>query len=317
MNNKITNSEQSTPKKAKKKAFRFPNVGYILKLAVNGFFKNTVSTLCSIVVLLSCLVIMGTFYTVVQNFNFNIEKIDGFNKIVLFVDREADEFEVIEIGEKLADIKGIESVEFESKEAALEKQVSNYTEAEFLLEMYKDNNPLKDSYIITYEPGADIETLKMNIELKIDHISKLNVNMEVVEQIQNIKGAIAIIFSWLMILLLAVSLFVIYSTIKLSVFGRRHEIALMRHIGATDLFVSAPYLIEGLAIGAVSAGIAYLIQYLIYKYLLLGLIGQYEIISLLPFSEVQSVLIIGFIAVGIVTGFTGSLISLKKYNKEQ
>lgn len=293
-----------------------PKIGYSLKLAMIGIFKNAVMTVSSVLVLLSCLIIMGTFFLVIKNINYNINKIDGFNKIVLFVDKEADEFEVLEIGEKLKNIPGVESVEFISKEQALEEQVSQYSEAQFLLDTYKDNNPLKDSYSITYEPNTNVETLKMKIELEIDYISKLNVNMDVVNQIQNIKNAVAIIFSWLLILLFVVSLFVIINTIKLSVFSRREEIALMRHIGATNLFISTPFLIEGLFIGAISAGIGYLGQYLIYKYLILGLADQYEIISILPFNNVRNVIIIGFIAVGVITGFVGSLISLKKYNKE-
>ena len=119
-----------------------------------------------------------------------------------------------------------------------------------------------------------------------------------------------------MILLFIVSLFVIINTVKLSVFSRKDEIALMRHIGATNTFVSLPFLLEGLTIGAISAGIAYAVQFLIYKYLMLGLADQYEIISILPFNEMQSIVIIGFAAIGIVTGVTGSFISLKKYNKE-
>ena len=293
-----------------------PKIMYSLKLSAIGLFKNRVMTVSSIFVLLSCLVIMGTFFLVIKNINYNIEKIDGFNKIVLFVDKEADEFETAEIGEKLKTIKDIESVEFESKEDALAEQVAQYTEAEFLLEMYKDNNPLKDSYVITYKPNADVETLRLNIERSIDHIAKLNVNMDVVNQIQNIKNAIAIIFTWLLILLFTVSLFVIINTIKLSVFSRRDEIALMRYIGATNFFVSMPYLIEGLAIGAISAGIAYGVQYVIYKYLMLELVDQYEIISILPFADVKGIVVIGFIAVGVITGFVGSLISLKKYNQE-
>ena len=293
-----------------------PKIGYYLKLAFNGLFKNTVMTLSSIFVLLSCLVIMGSFYLVIKNVNYNIEKIDGYNKIVLFIERDATEFEVLEIGDKLREIKGIESAVLETKEEALEKQVSQYAESAFLFEMYKDDNPLKDSYIITYSTDADVNTIKMNIEREIDQISKLNVNMEVVEQIQSIKNAVAIIFSWLLILLFAVSLFVIINTVKLSVFARRDEIALMRYIGATNRFVSTPFLVEGLVIGAVSGGLAFGLQYLIYKYMMLGLVGQYEIFSILPFADVKEILIIGFVVIGIATGFIGSLISLKKYNQE-
>ena len=293
-----------------------PKIGYYLKLAFNGIVKNPVMTMSSIFVLLSCLVITGSFYLVIKNVNYNVNKIDGYNKIVLFIDRDASEYEVAEIGEKLKGIKGIESAVLETKEAALEKQVSQYEQSAFLFEMYKDDNPLKDSYIITYSTDADVNTIKMNIEREIDKISKLNVNMDVVEQIQSIKNAVAIVFSWLLILLFAVSLFVIINTVKLSVFARRDEIALMRYIGATNTFISIPFLIEGLVIGAVSGGLAYGLQYLIYKYMMLGLVGQYEIFSILPFADVKNILIIGFIVIGVVTGFIGSLISLKKYNQE-
>ncbi|MBE6701198.1 MAG: ABC transporter permease [Ruminococcaceae bacterium] len=296
--------------------FKSPKIAYSLKLATNGLFKNKVMTLSSIFVLLSSLVIMGTFYVVIKNINYNINKIDGFNKIVLFVDRDADEYETEEIGKKLLEIKDIESVEFKHKDVALQEQVEQYEESEFLFETYKNDNPLKDSYIITYAPDADVETVKLNIERNIEHISKLNVNMEVVDQIQNLKNVVAIIFTWLMLLLLAVSLFVIINTIKLSVYARRDEIALMRYIGATSTFISRPFLIEGLVIGIISAASAFGVQYLIYKYLMLELIDQYEIISILPFSDVAYVTILGFVAIGIATGFAGSIISLKKYNQE-
>lgn len=293
-----------------------PKLGYYLKLAFNGLIKNPVMTISSIFVLLSCLVIMGSFYLVIKNVNYNVDKIDGYNKIVLFIERDATDYEVLEIGDKLREIKDIESAVLETKEEALEKQISQYENSDFLFEMYKDDNPLKDSYIITYSTHANVDTIKLNIEQKIDKIAKLNVNMDVVEQIQNIKNAIAIIFSWLLILLFIVSLFVIINTVKLSVFARRDEIALMRYIGATNLFISTPFLIEGLVIGGISGALAFGLQYLIYKYMMLGLVGQYEIFSILPFSKVNGILIIGFIAIGVVTGFVGSLISLKKYNQE-
>ena len=86
-----------------------PKIGYYLKLAFNGIIKNPVMTMSSIFVLLSCLVIMGSFYLVIKNVNYNVNKIDGYNKIVLFIERDATEYEVLEIGEKLKGIKGIES----------------------------------------------------------------------------------------------------------------------------------------------------------------------------------------------------------------
>ena len=296
--------------------FQAPKIGYSMKLAGIGLVKNAVMTLSSIFVLFACLAIMGTFFLVMKNINHNIDKIDGYNKIVIFVDREADAYEVKEIENKLNSYDYVESVEFVSKDEALENQIAQYSEADFLRETYKDNNPLKDSFYVTYKPTANVESLMMKIENEIDHISKINVDTKVVEKINSIKNAVAIIFSWLLVLLFVVSLFVIINTIKLSVFSRRDEIALMRHIGATNRFVSTPFLMEGLAIGIIAATVAFIVQYFIYKYLILGLAEQYEIISLVAFSTVRNTLIGAFALIGIATGVIGSYISLKKYNKE-
>jgi cell division transport system permease protein len=260
---------------------------------------------------------MGSFALVTVNINENLNKIDGYNKIVVFAEKNTNDYELELMEESLKAIDGIESVEFKSNEAALDEQLAEYNlQSEFLLEMYKNDNPLKDSFVLTYEPSADVETIKLHIDNTVNHVAKYNINMDVVNQINSLKNAFAIIFSWLLILLMVVSVFVIINTVKLSVYARRDEIALMRYIGATDLFISVPFLIEGLIIGIVASVLAFGAQYLLYKYLMLELIGQYEIISIIPFADVQLLVIVAFVAVGIAMGFIGSLISLKKYNKE-
>lgn len=312
---KSKSAKSNMPKVRKNKSLK---VGYCMKLAGIGLFKNRVMSLTSVFVLFSCLIILGSFFLVMQNIDYNLEKIDGFNKVVLFVDKKATAFETAEIKDQLFTISSVEEVEFISKEEALEEQVSQYSEAEFLMQSYKENNPLKDSYVITYKPGTNVQTLIMNIENTVSEslISKLSANVELANQIQNIKNAISIVFTWLLVLMLLVSLLLIMNTIKLSVFSRRHEIALMRYIGATNAFISVPFLIEGLTMGLVSAIIAYPVQFLINKYFILGLVDQFKIISVMPFGEVSKIMAIGFAVIGICTGFLGSYISLKRYNQE-
>lgn len=298
----------------KNKTFK---LAYFLKLAFNGLFRNRVMTFSSILVLLSCLVIMGSFALVVVNVNENVNKIDGYNKIVVYAEKGTNDYELQLMQDALADINGIETVEFKSNDEALEEQLSEYNfQSEFLLEKYRNDNPLKDSFVLTYDTSANVATIKYEIDNTVNNVAKYNLNMEVVEQINSLKNAFAIICSWLLILLALVSASVIVNTVKLSVFARRDEIALMRYIGATDLFISIPYLIEGLIIGITSAALAFGAQYLLYEYLMIDLIGKYEIITIIPFAQVRSFIIIAFAAVGIAMGFIGSIISLKKYNKE-
>ncbi len=292
---------------------------YFLRLAVNGLYKNRVMSLSAVLILLSCLVIMGSFALVLVNVDENVSQINHYNKIVVFAKKGTNEFELELMQDEIEDIPGVAKVEFKSNDEALEEQLSEYNlQSEFLLETYKNDNPLKDSFIITCADNATratIDTVIMKLEL-LENYEKHTVNLDVVDQINNLKNAFTLIASWLMILLFIVSLFVIINTVKLSVYARRDEIALMRYIGATDFFISFPFLVEGLIIGFLSAGIGFGLQYLLYKYLMLELIGQYDIISILPFSSVMYYLIAAFAVIGIATGFVGSLISLKKYNKE-
>ena len=296
-------------------------LGYYLKLAFNGLIKNGVMTLSSVFVLLSCLVIMGSFALVFVNIEHNVQKIDYLNKIVIFAKKGTSEFELELMHDELNKIKDeknlIKSIEFKSKEDALKEELAEYgVESDFLLETYKNDNPLKDSFIITYEDASTIETLMLYIE-QLESYDSRSINLDVVNKLDNLKNTFAIIASWLMILLFVVSLFIIINTVKLSVYARRDEIALMRYIGATDLFISIPFLIEGLIIGFLAAGIGFGAQYVLYNYLTLELIGEKNnFIAIIPFSQLQYYLIAAFAVIGIATGFTGSLISLKKYNKE-
>lgn len=296
-------------------------LGYSLKLAFNGIFKNSVMSISSVFVLLSCLVISGSFALVSANINYNINKIDGYNKIVVFAKNGTNDYELELMKSAYEDIDGVESVVFKSNDEALEEQLKEYDlKSDFLLEKYKTDNPLKDSFEITYEPNASIETINTiihNIETtQSEFYDHHNTNMEVVEQVNNLKNAVYVIFFWLLILLLFVAVFVIINTIKLSVYARREEIALMRYIGATNIFISIPFLFEGLIIGIFSAVIAFGAQYLLYKYLMLELIGQYDIISIIPFESCFIYIIVGFLIAGVAMGFLGSIISLKRYNKE-
>lgn len=296
-------------------------LGYFLKLAFNGLFKNRVMSISSIFVLLSCLVIMGSFALVTMNINANVSDVDTYCKIIVFAEKGTSDADLMQMKADLEKIDGVKKpVEFKDNETALNEQLSKYDiQSEFILETYKNDNPLKDSFIITYSPDAtpsEVETIILKIETEVNHVAKYNLNMDIVEQVDNLKNAFTIIFSWLLILMVLVSVFVIINTVKLSVYARRDEIALMRYIGATDFFISIPYLIEGFIIGIVAAALAYGAQYLLYKYLMLELIGQYKIIKILPFSDVQGLIIVSFAVVGIAMGFIGSIISLKKYNKE-
>ncbi len=294
---------------------RMYNLVYFFKLAFKGMFKNGVMTLASIVILMSCLLVMGSSWAISENLEANLDKLDGYNKIVVFVKENTEDYAVEEVGNRLRALKGIVQVDFTSKDQVLEDLIAKYQGHEDIFNVYRgENNPLKDQYTVTYADGASVSTLKYQIE-QIENVSKINAQVEIADKIDSLKSIVSLVFSWLMVLLFAVSLFVIGNTLKLSIFARRDEIAIMRYVGGTGFFVSVPFYIEGLIIGAVAGGVGYGVQYYLYKYFMVELLGDYEIVMVIPFAQIAYPLLGIFLAVGVIAGFLGCAFSLRKYNK--
>ncbi len=295
--------------------FRVYNLFYFFKLAFKGMLKNGVMTLASIVILMSCLLVMGSSWVISENLTMNLNKLDGYNKIVVFIKENTDDFAVQEVGNRLKTLKGVSKVEFTSKDEVLNDLIEKYKDHQEIFSVYKgENNPLKDQFTVTYSGTVSVATLKYQIE-QIENVSKLTAQEELAGRIDSLKSIVSLVFTWLMALLFAVSLFVIANTIKLSVFSRRDEIAIMRYVGGTGFFVSVPFYIEGVTIGLIAGAVGYGVQYYLYRYFMMELLGGYEIISVIPFVQVAYPLLGIFLIVGVVAGFVSCALSLRKYNK--
>jgi len=306
-------------RKRKKSSFagRY-SLRYFFKLAFVGVFRNSVMSLASVLVLTSCLVVMGSFWIVTRIVDTNMALLDGYNKIAAFIEYNADDITVNNVNERLKDLqeKGyISEYRFISRDEALEKEKQKYgSEYAELFENYLDENPLKDSFEITYAEGANVKDLVYNIQ-QISGISSIYNRVDIAENIDNFKNAASFIFTWLMTLLFVVSMFVIINTIKASVYVRREEISIMSCVGATGFFITFPYMIEGFIIGLFSSVLAFFGQMYVHKYILTDVIGSYGIIEVMPFSEVQLHYLIGFLAIGIATSVICSILPVGKYRK--
>ena len=89
----------------------------------------------------------------------------------------------------------------------------------------------------------------------------------------------------------------------------------MRYIGATNFFMTTPFLLEGAIIGLVAAGLAYLIEYELYQYIFRSIGTSYNIIRIIPFQQMSGILAIGTVVIGVFAGMLASRISLNKYMK--
>lgn len=287
------------------------SVMYFISQSVKGLWRNGLMTLASIIVLVSCLVVMGSFALIVMNINTNFEALGSMNEIVAFIDLDKTDEEINAIREKIATYDNIKEIKYTSKEEALAEEKAKYEEEypDFFDGITSDIYPA--SVTVIYEDNDKVETLKLNLE-NTEGIYKVNCRSDAAETIETIKTGIIYIFIWFLAVLFVVSLFVIINTIRLAVFGRRQEISVMRYVGATNWFIMLPFILEGVWIGLLSSGIAYLIQVYIYKGIQQMVMTDYNMFKLVPFGDVQAVLALAFIGIGVFAGILGSSISLRK-----
>ena len=291
------------------KRYRF---SYFLGQSFKGLWRNGIMTVASITVLMSCLVVMGSFALLILNIDVNLEQLGLLNEIVVFVDETKTDDEVSAIGEQIRALDNIDDVIFISNEQALEEEKVKYAEYSDLYELVEGDNPLRDSFVIKYSDNSKAATTAYQLG-QIDGIAKVNHRQDLAATIERIKSGISLVLVWFMAILFVVSIFVIINTIKLAVHARRAEITIMRYVGATDWFVILPFVLEGIIIGIISSGLAYLIEWYMYSYVVTMVGDNFNMIKILSFNEIGLSVGVAFLGIGIITGIIGSTISTRRY----
>lgn len=289
-------------------------LSYFLGQSFKGLWRNGIMTIASIMVLVSCLVVMGSFWLLLQNIDANLEQLGLLNEIVVFIDAKKTDEEVAEIGSQIRALDNVADVTFVSKEQALEEERERYAEYTDIYNMVAEDNPLRDSFVIKYIDNAKVATLDYQVG-QIDGVARVNDRLDIAVTIEKLKSGISMVLIWFMVILFVVSIFVIINTIKLAVHSRRTEITIMRYIGATDWFVILPFIFEGILIGLVSSGLAFLIEWYMYGYVVTMIGENFNMLTILSFGDIRATLAIAFVGIGVVTGIIGSTISTRRYLK--
>ena len=282
-----------------------------------GFVRNGVRSAASVLILGSSLLLIGIFTTLIVTINQSISNIDDFNEIVVYMNLTADAETVSAASESINALKNVKSVEFISKAEALESEKEKFDEEfAYIFDSYDETtNPLPDTFKIEYESIDSIDALVYNLE-RIEGVDKVKNRYDIAKNIENFKNAISLGGTWLMILLVAVSVFVISNTIKLTYHAREMEITVMRYIGATKWYITMPFVFEGAIIGAVSGVLGYAFQYYLYRVPLTELSERFDGFVKIPsFGELNIYYLLIFFAAGILLGVIGSALAIRKYMK--
>ena len=288
------------------------NLGYLLKEGFRGIFLHGFMSFAAVCVTVACLLIVGSFSILVYNVNIMVDDLNKTNEILVFVDEELPDAEARSVGTKINQIANVQNAVFVSREEALENFVADYQEEEAFAGVEAED--LRHRYVVTLMDNTQLEETVSQLE-GISGVAKISAAYELAEGFSTIQkvlqiGSIAIIF-----VLLVVSLLIISNTVKLAMYDRRDEIAVMKMVGATNGFIRLPFIVEGFTLGMIGAAVAFGIEWLMYDALVARLetVDTLKLFSFVPFTEVLPVMIVTFVAAGLFVGIVGSWTSIRKF----
>ncbi len=293
---------------------------YLIKEGFRNSWTNRMMSVASISVLLCCLVLIGSASMIFLNINVLVDKIQDENVIMVFIEDSATDDEQQEMKNQLEAMNNIQSVEFVAKEDAWQDQLDQMGEAQakYFNEISPEKIPLPDAYKVTVEDLAYFQNTVKDIE-GLDNIEVIRENSELASKLETISHGITIIALIIIAVLFAISLFIISNTIKLTVYSRRLEISIMKSVGATNSFVRLPFVVEGVILGVISGVLSLGVVWGIYEFAVnrFGALLQSLGLIALEFSQYALYMLGAFVAIGIISGVGGSLITMRKYlNKE-
>ena len=291
---------------------------YLIGEGFKNVFKNKKSTAASLMIMCATMIIFGVFFIIGENINHFVREVEEIQGIQVFINTDATDEQIKEIGEKILSLDGVNTAVFVSKEEGLAQMKERFKEKEYLLDTYNDNNIFPDSYVVTF---TDLN-LSSQVEeqiMQFDNIKRITNRNEVVSALISLANGVRIITGAILILLIVISIFIIANTIKLTVHARRKEISIMKYVGATNNFIRWPFIVEGIIIGILAGIISMTIIGGLYSFLADKILssGFMNIVnmSLVSFADMFTLIVIIYLALGIGIGVLGSTISMRKYLK--
>lgn len=292
-------------------------IGYLLGEGFRNVFHNKKSSAASLAIMCATMLIFGIFFMIIENINSAVKTIELQQGMQVFIQKDATDEQISQIGEQIKAINGVNTIKFISKEDAL-----NYNREKLgnpaLFVGYDEENPFKASYLVTLTDLKLSSEVQENI-YKLDNIASITSQDNTINNLVKIANGIKIVSIVVLSLLVIISIFIIANTIKLTVHARRKEISIMKYVGATDSFIRWPFIIEGIIIGIIAAIISLAVLGLAYN-LIISKLGNSAVLakigmSLLSFADISTLLVIVYLVLGIGIGALGSTISMRKYLK--
>nr|WP_304081262.1 permease-like cell division protein FtsX [Mitsuokella multacida] len=285
---------------------------YFIQEVFHSLRRNNWMTFASIGTVAVSLFVLGVFLILVLNMNRLAGMLESQVQISVYLEDHLTDREKRQIGYDIESLQGIDSVTYVDRETAKERLKERLGDQKYLLDALSDDNPLPDAFEVTVTTPSVVESAAGAIDA-MQGVEEAKYGQDVVEHLFDITRLMRIFGFVLMGLLGGATLFIISNTIRLTVFARRKEIAIMKYVGATDWFIRWPFLLEGIVLGCIGGLIAAVALRSFYAAMAAKIYSTLAFFPLMPQYPFMNYVTAAILLAGIVIGAIGSVISLKRF----
>lgn len=305
---------------------------YIIKQGFANIFRNKLFSLASIATISACLFLFGLLYAIVANFQSIMQTAEENVSVIVYFHSEEgpigdgceshaegqipSETRKQEIGQQIAARLEVSEVVYTSADEAWATWGPEYFGEDYA-EGFPEN-PLQgsDNYEV-FLSDVEMQDALVTWLKSIPEVRKVNYSELTANTLSGMSLLIAYVSIGIIIILLAVSVFLISNTVAIGISVRKEEINIMKYIGATDFFVRAPFVLEGVLIGLMGAGIPLVLIYSLYNYVVTYVMQEFAVLTtflnFLPVQKIFEFLTPMSLVVGVGIGFLGSISTVRKH----
>jgi len=291
---------------------RLNNIGYLLKEGFKGIFTHGFMSFAAVCVTIACLVIVGSFSILAYNLDVMVEELNQTSEILVYVDADLPDAEARSIGTQINLLDNVLQSTFVSREEALEDFIADHDgDSAFSGVQASD---LRHRYIVSLEDNMLMKQTDEQLK-QLPGVAKTNAAYELAEGFTTIQSVLHVVSYAVIAVLLVVSLLIISNTVKLAMYDRKDEIAIMKMVGATNGFIRLPFIVEGFTLGMIGAILAFGLEWVGYDALVQRVSGvdSLQLFSFVPFQELLIPMVVVFAGAGMFVGIVGSWTSIRKF----
>lgn len=300
---------------------RISTLFYSVRQGIKNIWRNKMFSLASIATMSACIFLFGLFFAIVTNFQSMVKDAEEGVAVTVLFDENITPQQIAEIGDRIKVRPEVSAYNFKSAEDAWEEFSEIYFEGnEEYAEGFGDDNPLQksESYEIYLSDVSMQDSLVTYLE-SLDGVREVRRSEIIANTLSDFNRLIGYVSAGIILILLCVAVFLISNTVIVGIAVRKEEIGIMKLIGATDFFVRAPFVVEGILIGLIGSALPLVLLYVMYSRLIGYIMEKFNFLSslmnFLPVQEVFRTLTPIAVLLGVGIGFIGSFTTIRKHLK--